>query len=143
MIRLIRSPARAVVALALLLPCPALADPATPPAAPAPSPPSVSLPDDLPVYARAVPISSMTSPASGTIVTLRSEDDPAAILEWYDGEFAKRGWRIERRSESAGRNLLTALKGARKASLLITSKANAESADRNEAQIMLVVTEER
>jgi len=85
----------------------------------------------------------MASPTQGTIVTLRSEDDPTVILDWYDGEFAKRGWQVERRGETGGRNLLTASKGARRASLLITRQASAEEAKHEESQILLVVTEGR
>ena len=143
MIRSVLPPLRVGLALALLLPSLAVAQPASPPAAPTPAPASASLPDDLPIYTPSAVVSSMASPERGTIVTLRSDDDPAAIFEWYRAEFEKRGWRVDRQSETGGQHLVTALKGARKASLLITRKVSAASPDRDEAQILLVVTEER
>jgi len=133
----------ATLVLALLLPGSAVAQSESPPPAASPPPASAVASDEMPVYPRAVTVSSMKSATQGTILTLRSDDAPAAILDWYDAELTKRGWRVERRNEASGRHLLTALEGARKASLLITTKVSAANADRDESQIMLVVTEER
>jgi hypothetical protein len=93
------------------------------------------LPDDVPLYAQATPISSMSSPQRGTIVNLRSGDPADAIFGWYQAELPKRGWILEKQSGAGGQHLLTALKGGRKATVMITTGASA-------TQILLTVLSE-
>lgn len=136
---------RRAVALALLLPPLAVADPtaappAEPPVAAAPAPNAI--PDDLPLYAGAIPVSSMTSQQRGTIVNLRSSDAPDRIFEWYRAELPRRGWLVEKQDGAGAQHLVTAYKGGRKASLLISARPAAEDDAKTEAQILLVVTED-
>jgi hypothetical protein len=86
--------------------------------------PPAGLADDLPLYAGAAPVSSMSSPSRGTIVDLRSNDAPAAIFAWYRDELPKRGWLLERESETGGHHLVTAIKEGRRATLLIKPGAD-------------------
>jgi hypothetical protein len=95
--------------------------------------PPAGLPDDVPLYAQAFPISSMTSPERGTIVNLRSSDSPDQVVAWYRDELPKRGWTIQRESGAGAQHLLTATKERRKATVLITSGS--------ETQILLTVLE--
>lgn len=140
-------PLRRAAAFSLLLPSLAVADPTPTPTAPPTEPPAAAtpapsgLPEDLPLYAGAVAISSMSSPASGTIVNLRSSDAPDAIFEWYRAELARRGWFVAKQDGAGAQHLVIAHKGGRKASLLISAKA-AEGDAKPEAQILLVVTED-
>jgi hypothetical protein len=85
--------------------------------------PPVGLPDDVPLYAQATPISSMASPDRGTIVNLRSTDSAEQVFAWYRDELAKRGWTIATQSGAGAQHLLTATKDTRKASVLITTGA--------------------
>lgn len=94
------------------------------------------LPDDLPLYAQAIAVSSMSSPASGTVVNLRSTDAPEQVFGWYRDEFPKRGWVVEQQDGAAGQHLVTALKGGRKASVLI-------SAGSSGTQILVTMVESR
>jgi hypothetical protein len=81
------------------------------------------LPEDLPLYAGAIPISSMASPARGTIVNLRTTDPAASVFGWYQAELPKHGWIVERQSGAGGQHLVTAVKAGRKVTVLITTGA--------------------
>ena len=85
------------------------------------SQPPSGLPDDLPLYAQAVPVSSMSSPSGGTIVNLRSGDAPDPIFAWYRDELPKRGWTIEKQNVAADQHLVTAFKQGRKLTVVISS----------------------
>jgi len=98
--------------------------------------PSTPLASDVPLYGPARPISSMASPARGTIVNLRSDDAPEQVSAWYGTELAARGWELEKQSGAAGTHLVTARKGGRKATVLITSGAQG-------TQILITVLEDR
>jgi hypothetical protein len=100
------------------------------------APPAAALPDDLPLYASAIPVSSMASQAGGTVVNLRSTDSPEQIFAWYRDEFPKRGWRVEQQDGASGRHLVTAVKDRRKASVLITGGESG-------TQILLSMVESR
>jgi hypothetical protein len=95
-----------------------------------------SLAQDVPLYAQALPISSMTSAGHGTIVNLRSDDAAALISAWYGTELPARGWKLEKQSGAAGSHLVIARKGGRKATVLITGGPQG-------SQILLTVLEER
>jgi hypothetical protein len=98
--------------------------------------PPAGLPDDLPLYAQAIPISSMSSGERGTIVNLRSADPAEQVFAWYGAELPKHGWRIETQSGTGGQHLLTALKAGRKTTVLVTTGPAA-------TQILLTVLEDR
>ena len=130
---------------------PAAADTQQPaPAAEAPSPAGDSgaaafsgdaeqpanLAEDVPLYAHALPVSSMTSEALGTIVNLRSDDAAELISSWYGAELPARGWELEKQSAAAGSHLVIARKAGRKATVLITGGPQG-------SQILLTVLEER
>ena len=93
------------------------------------------LPEVLPLYAQAIPISSMASPERGTIVNLRSADPAEQIFGWYAGRDAEARLDVEKQSGAGVQHLVTALKGARKATVLITTGPNG-------SQILLTVLEE-
>jgi hypothetical protein len=95
-----------------------------------------NLAQDVPLYAHALPVSSMTSAGHGTIVNLRSDDAAALISAWYGTELPARGWELEKQSGVAGSHLVIARKGARKATVLITGGPQG-------SQILLTVLEER
>jgi hypothetical protein len=97
-----------------------------------PEPPA--LPADVPLYASALPISSMSSPARGTIVNLRSKDAVELVSAWYAKELPAHGWALETQSGAANSQLLTAVKQARRASVLITGNERG-------TQILLTVLE--
>lgn len=120
------------------VPVPATAEPEEPlamvPAPPEPAPAPVAapdaffsgpdqapagLPDDLPLYTGAVPISSMSSPSRGTIVNLRSIDASEPIFTWYRDELPRRGWLLDKQSGAGGQHLVTAHKDGRKATVLL------------------------
>jgi hypothetical protein len=88
-----------------------------------PDQPTVPLPDDVPIYADASTIGSMSSPRTGTIVNLTSPDAPDAIAGWYRDEFARRGWRIDKESATGMQHLIAALKEGRRATVLIRAGA--------------------
>lgn len=126
------------------------AAPAAPAPAPAPAPAReageaafsgdaelpANLAQDVPIYAPARPVSSMTSAGHGTIVNLRSDDAAERISAWYGSELPARGWELEKQSGAAGSHLVTAHKNGRKASVLITGGPQG-------SQILLTVLEER
>lgn len=93
------------------------------------------LPDDLPLYERAIPISSMATQDRGTIVNLRSEDPAEPIFGWYQAELPKHGWLVEKQSGAGGQRLITARKGSRKATVLVTTGPNG-------TQLLLTVLED-
>ena len=95
-----------------------------------------ALPGDLPLYAAARPISSMSSPTRGTIVNLRSKDAVDVIAEWYGRELPAHGWFIESQGGAANAHLVTAVKQGRKASVLITGGPE-------DTKILLTVLETR
>lgn len=96
------------------------------------------LPDDLPLYAHAIPISSMASQSGGTIVNLRSTDGAEQIFVWYRDELPKHGWVLEKQSGAGGQRLVIARKPGRKASVLISASGDPPNATR----ILLTVLEE-
>lgn len=79
------------------------------------------LPTDVPLYAAATPISSMSSPTRGTIAHLRSADPVDRVSAWYGEELSARGWRLETQAGATNSRLVTALKDERKATVLITA----------------------
>jgi hypothetical protein len=93
------------------------------------------LPPDVPVYAPASPISSMSSPTRGTIVHLRSEDAVDRVAAWYATELPALGWRLESENGAADSKLVTAVKSARKATVLITGGSDG-------TQILLTILEQ-
>lgn len=95
-----------------------------------------NLAQDVPLYAPALPISSMTSEGHGTIVNLRSDDAAALISAWYGTELPAHGWELEKQSGAAGSHLVIARKAGRKATVLITGGPQG-------SQILLTVLEER
>jgi hypothetical protein len=95
-----------------------------------------ALPQDVPIYPSALPISSMTSPTRGTIVNLRSQDGVDLVSAWYGKEFPERGWLLETQSGAANSHLVTAVKQGRKATVLITGNPDG-------VQILLTVLEIR
>ena len=97
---------------------------------------SNALAADVPLYGHAIPISSMSSPQRGTIVDLRSDDSSAQVATWYGSELPARGWELEKHSGAAGSFLVTAHKGGRKATVLITGGAQG-------TQILITVLEDR
>ena len=100
------------------------------------SEPPPKLVSDVPLYGQALPISSMSSPERGTIVNLRSDDPPEQVSAWYGTELPARGWELEKQSGAAGTHLVTARKGRRKATVLITGGAQG-------TQILITVLEDR
>jgi hypothetical protein len=88
-----------------------------------PDQPPVPLPDDVPVYATAQNIGSMSSPRTGTIVNLTSQDTPDQVASWYRDEFAKRGWQLDKQSATGMQHLVAALKDGRRATVLIRAGA--------------------
>ena len=90
------------------------------------------LPADVPLYASATPVSSMSSPTRGTIVHLRSPDAGDLVSAWYGAELPARGWHLETQSGVANSHLVTAVKDGRKATVLITGGPD-------ETQILLTV----
>lgn len=95
-----------------------------------------SLPQDVPIYPSALPISSMTSPTRGTIVNLSSQDGVDLVSAWYGKELPERGWLLETQTGAANSHLVTAVKQGRKATVLITGNPSG-------AQILLTVLELR
>ena len=95
-----------------------------------------TLPPDLPLYAAARPISSMSSPTRGTIVNLRSQDAADLVSAWYGRELPARGWQLETQSGATNSHLVTAVKAGRKATVLITGGPDG-------TQILLTVLENR
>jgi hypothetical protein len=93
------------------------------------------LPPDVPVYEPASPISSMSSPTRGTIVHLRSEDAVDRVAAWYATELPALGWRLESENGAADSKLVTAVKSARKATVLITGGSDG-------TQILLTILEQ-
>jgi len=143
-IRAARVPLPALVLLATLLAA-AAPDARATPAEPAPgaaSAPPTGLPDDLPLYAGAVPVSSMASPGKGTVVNLRSADAPELVFEWYRAELPKHGWTLDKQNGAGDQHLITARKDGRKASLLISARKSADAAAPGETQVLLIVSEE-
>jgi len=100
------------------------------------SEPPPKLASDVPLYGQALPISSMSSPERGTIVNLRSDDPPEQVSAWYGTELPAHGWELEKKSGAAGTHLVTARKGGRKATVLITGGAQG-------TQILITVLEDR
>jgi len=94
------------------------------------------VPDDLPLYASAAPVSSMSSPSRGTIVNLRSNDAPEPIFAWYRDELPKRGWLLDKQSGAGSNHLLTARKGGRKATVFL-------KAGEGGTQILLTVAQDQ
>lgn len=90
------------------------------------------LPQDVPIYPSALPISSMASPTRGTIVNLRSRDGVDLVSAWYGKELPERGWLLESQNGAANSHMLTAVKQQRRATVLITGTADG-------AQILLTV----
>lgn len=116
-------------------PLPALVPPTAPPArdsAFSGESQQPALPEDVPIYPSALPISSMSSPTRGTIVNLRSQDGVDLISAWYGKELPERGWLLEGQSGAANSHLVTAVKQERRATVLITGTADG-------AQILLTV----
>jgi hypothetical protein len=92
---------------------------------PTPPPPAgAPLPDDLPLYAPAEPVATMSSGAHGTVVDLHTADAPEVVRAWYATELPRRGWRLERQNDAGTRHLLTASKGSRHASVSIGPDAS-------------------
>jgi len=77
-------------------------------------------PNDVPIYAAAHPMSSMSSVTHGTIVNLRSTDPPDAVFDWYRAQMPAAGWEIEHEAGEHGRHLLGLRKGNRIASIVVT-----------------------
>jgi hypothetical protein len=88
-----------------------------------PEEPPVPLPADVPVYAEAATVGSMSSPRTGTIVNLTSPDSPDQIAGWYRDEFGKRGWKVDKESATGMQHLVAALKDGRRATVLIRAGA--------------------
>ena len=80
-----------------------------------------NFPSDMPIYAAAHPMSSMSSVSHGTIVNLRSTDPPERVFDWYREQMPAAGWEIEHEAGERGRHLLALRKGNRIASIVITS----------------------
>jgi hypothetical protein len=93
-------------------------------------------PDDVPVYAGARPLSSLASPAHGTVVNLRSADPPEQLFAWYRDHYAQQGWTIEHADEARGRSTLVVRKGNRVSSVVIQGVPGA-------TQALLTVDEDR
>jgi len=77
-------------------------------------------PGDVPIYAAAHPMSSMSSTGHGTIVNLRTSDPAEQVFDWYKEQMPAAGWKIESEASGRGRSLLGLRKGNRVASLVIT-----------------------
>ena len=77
-------------------------------------------PGDVPIYAAAHPMSSMSSVGHGTIVNLRTTDPAERVFDWYREQMPAAGWKIESEASERGRSLLGLRKGNRVASLVIT-----------------------
>jgi len=77
-------------------------------------------PGDVPIYAAAHPMSSMSSAGHGTIVNLRTSDPEEQVFDWYKEQMSAAGWKIESEASGRGRSLLGLRKGNRVASLVIT-----------------------
>jgi len=77
-------------------------------------------PGDVPIYAAAQPMSSMSSVGHGTIVNLRTSDPADRVFDWYKEQMPAAGWKIESEASGRGRSLLGLRKGNRVASLVIT-----------------------
>jgi hypothetical protein len=95
-----------------------------------------ALPLDVPLYAAAAPISSMSSPTRGTIVNLRSQDAADLVSAWYGTELPARGWHLQTQSGATNSHLVTAVKEGRKATVLITGGPDG-------TQILLTVLDDR
>ena len=95
-----------------------------------------ALSPDLPLYAAAQPISSMSSTTRGTIVNLRSQDEADVVSAWYGRELPARGWQLATQSGATSSHLVTAVKAGRKATVLITGGPGG-------TQILLTVLENR
>jgi hypothetical protein len=78
----------------------------------------------------------MSSPERGTIVNLSSDDAAEQVSAWYGTELPASGWELEKQSGAAGTHLVTARKGGRKATVLITGGAQG-------TQILITVLEDR
>ena len=103
-------------------------------------PPAPSrLPDDLPLYAQAVAVSSMNSPSGGTIVNLRSGDAPDPIFAWYCDELPKRGWTVEKQNVAGGQHLVAAFKEGRKLTVVI-SRGHDTNGEANAAETRILLT---
>jgi len=79
-----------------------------------------NFPTDVPIYAAAQPMSSMSSAGHGTIVNLRTRVAPDLVFDWYKEQMPAAGWTIESEMNENGRGLLGLRKGNRVASLVIT-----------------------
>jgi hypothetical protein len=88
-----------------------------------PDQPPVPLPDDVPIYAGAATVGSMSSPRTGTIVNLTSPDAPDAIAGWYRDELTRRGWKVDKESATGMQHLVAAFKEGQRATVLIKAGA--------------------
>lgn len=93
-------------------------------------------PDDVPLYGNARPLSSLAAPSRGTVVNLRSPDEPAKLFAWYQEQYAAQGWEIEHAKEEHARSTLVARKGNRVSSIVILGVPGA-------TQALLTVAEDR
>lgn len=95
-----------------------------------------NFPDDVPLYGNAKPLSSMSAPAHGTVVNLRTADAPEQVFDWYKARYAAQGWAIEKQLEERGRSTLVARKGNRVSSVVIMGVPGA-------TQALLTIAEDR
>jgi hypothetical protein len=120
---------------------PPSAPPATAPpaAAPAPAPPAApaapdapaarpsalpaGYPDDLPTYPAASAVATSQDGEEGLLVAFESADASDRIFEFYKDALAKQGWQLEGEMSSEGQHMLIANKGARKASVMISTES--------------------
>jgi len=95
-----------------------------------------NFPEDVPLYSDAEPVSSMSAPAHGTVVNLRTGDAPETVFAWYQTHYADKGWEIEQQIEERGRRTILARKGNRVSSVVIMGGPGA-------TQALLTVAEDR
>lgn len=80
-----------------------------------------TFPEDVPLYTDARTVSSLADPAHGTVVHLRTPDDPERVFAWYRAAYPERGWAIEQERSDAGRRIVVAGKAGRVSSVVISS----------------------
>ncbi len=85
-------------------------------------------PDDVPLYGNAKPLASMSAPAHGTVVNLRTADTPEQVFAWYQAHYAQQGWEIEQQLAERGRSTISARKGNRVSSVVIMGVPGATQA---------------
>lgn len=96
-------------------------------------------PKDIPLYPGATPIGVLISKSGdhGTSVTLKSSDDSAKVVSWYEGEL-KTGWKQESSFSAHGTEIRSYTKENAKLAVTITPGDNQQG-----SMIALVKTTEQ